>query len=195
MALPIYKMIVDENGEIQAIALTDAPAIGVNFIAFKDQKKKIYFNDDKRIIVSPLLIPNQLIYRYDNEIGEYYVTIDTEQIKLVAQKIIGKQIVFNFEHTTKTFDNVFLESVFVSDKDAGIENPHYFSDLPNNTLFIVAKVLNDEAWQMIKNKEVVGISIEGLFKLVQDDSTAEATPIAANSDIERLNNLIKLFEL
>jgi hypothetical protein len=195
MALPIYKMVVDENGEIQAIALTDAPAIGVNFIAFKDQKKKIYFNDDKRIIVSPLLIPNQLIYRYDDEIGEYYVTIEPEQIKLVAQKIIGKQIIFNFEHTSKTFNDVYLESVFVSDKDAGIENPQYFSDLPNNTLFIVAKVLNDEAWQMIKNKEVVGISIEGLFKLVKDDSTAEATPIAANSDIERLNNLLKLFEL
>lgn len=195
MALPIYKMVIDESGEIQAIALTDAPAIGVNFIAFKDQKKKIYFNDDKRIIVSPLLIPNYLIYRYDNEFGEYYVTIEPEQIKAVAQKIIGKQIVFNFDHTPKTFLNVYLESVFVSDKDAGIENPQYFNDLPSNTLFVVAKVLNDEAWEMIKNKEVVGISIEGLFKLVQDNTTAEAAPIAASSDVERLNNLLKLFEL
>jgi len=195
MALPIYKIIIDENGEIQAIALTDAPAIGVNFIAFKDQNKKIYFNDDKRIIVSPLLIPNQLIYRYDKEIGEYYVTIEADQIKALAQKIIGKQIYFNFDHTSKTFDGVFLESVFVSDKEIGIENPQYFNELPNNTLFIVAKVLNDEAWEMIKNKEVVGISIEGLFKLVQDNQPTEATPIAASSDVERLNNLLKLFEL
>jgi hypothetical protein len=194
--MKVYKMICDDNGDVEAIALTEAPAIGVEFIAFSKEKKKIYFNEERRIIVSPLLIPNQLIYRYSKDIGEYFVTIDGSEVEKVAGKLFGKQIYINYEHESKKFDNVNLISVFFSDASIGIAAPEYFSKLPEKTLYIALKVLNDEAWEMIKQKEVIGVSIEGFFTLKSDDSDNQKS-VAASDDIsdEEFEQLKKMFEV
>jgi hypothetical protein len=190
-------MICDENGEVQAIALTDSPATGVDFIAFSKEKKKIYFNEERRIIVSPLLIPNQLIYRYSEDIGDYFVTIDAQEIEKVAGKLFGKKIYINYEHGSKVFDNVNLISVFFSDANIGISAPEYFSNLPEKTLYIALKVLNDEAWEMIKQKEVIGVSIEGFFTLKSDESDKEQAVAASDDEIsdEEFEQLKKMFEI
>jgi len=195
--MKVYKMICDENGEVQAIALTDAPAIGVDFIAFSKEKRKIYFNEERRIIVSPLLIPNQLIYRYSEDIGDYFVTIDAQEIEKVAGKLFGKKIYINYEHGSKVFDNVNLISVFFSDANIGISAPEYFSKLPEKTLYIALKVLNDEAWEMIKQKEVIGVSIEGFFTLKSDESDDKQAVAASNDDIsdDEFEQLKKIFEV
>lgn len=182
--MKVYKIVVNENDKVDAIALTDSPAIEEMFIAFSKQRR-VYFNDELRTIVSPLLIPQQLIYRYD-ENGEYYLTIDEENIEKVASKIIGKRIVFNYEHTAKTFDGVELQSVFVSNKKLDINAPEYFNHLPDRTLYIVAKVNNDDVWQMIKSGEVKGVSIEAMFSVVEvEGENAVNTSIAASSDDEQ----------
>jgi hypothetical protein len=195
--MKIYKMICDDNGEVEAIALTEAPAIGVEFIAFSNERKKIYFNEERRIIVSPLLIPNQLIYRYSEDIGDYFVTIDASEVEKVAGKLFGKQIYINYEHESKKFDNVNLISVFFSDASIGIAAPEYFSKLPEKTLYIALKVLNDEAWEMIKQKEVIGVSIEGFFTLKSDESDEQKAVAASDDDIseEEFEQLKKMFEV
>ncbi len=185
----VFKIIVDDNDRVDAIALTDAPAIEEMFVAFNKQKR-VYFNDELKMIVSPLLIPQQLIYRYD-ENGEYYITIDENNIEKVASKIIGKRIVFNYEHTAKTFDGVELQSVFVSNKKLDINAPEYFNHLPDRTLYIAAKVNNDDVWQMIKSGDVKGVSIEAMFSVVEvEGENAVNTSIAASSDDEQFLNEI-----
>jgi hypothetical protein len=186
----VFSIVVNENDVVEAIALTDAPAIEEMFVAFNKQRR-VYFNDELRMIVSPLLIPNQLIYRYD-ENGEYYLTIDAANIEKVASKIIGKRIVFNYEHTAKTFDGVELQSVFVSNEKMDIKAPSYFNHLPDKTLYIVAKVNSDEVWSMIKSGEVKGVSIEALFS-VEERDISEATTVAASKsddDEQFLNEIL-----
>lgn len=165
--MKIFKIIVDEFGSVDAIALTDSPAIEELFIAFKEEKR-IYFNEDLRIIVSPLLIPNQLIYRFDSN-GEYYITIDEENIEKLPSKIIGKNILFNFEHTSKVFEGIEFQSIFLSNSKIGLSAPEFFSHLPEKTLYIVLKINNEEVWKMIKKGYLKGVSIEAIFTVVEVD--------------------------
>ena len=64
--IPIFDISVDEDGlGLFGLSFVDNPAIQVELHAFKaEDKQKIYFSShEKREVVSPVLIPNQLIIR------------------------------------------------------------------------------------------------------------------------------------
>ena len=182
--IPIYQIIVNEDSEVQAIALTDVPAIEEKFVAFSKQHK-VYFNDERRIIISPLLIPDQLIYRFD-DMGEYYLYADKAAIQKVASKLFGRKILINKEHTSQVFDNVYLISVFFSDEQLGVKAPEYFNYLPDGTLYVAIKIDNDDAWQMVKSGEFTGISIEGIFSIEKKQNEQQANVAASNEELEKL---------
>lgn len=71
--LPIYDVILtDEDLGMTAVSFVDEPAISELFVAFNDQQ--IMMASDKQEVISPILIPDQEIYRYDKSTGkEFYI--------------------------------------------------------------------------------------------------------------------------
>ena len=76
----IVELIIGDEAldmTIDAISLVTNPAIEENFVYFNDKKGNLTLakqDEDKRIIISPALIPNKQIFRYDpNPDSEYYV--------------------------------------------------------------------------------------------------------------------------
>ena len=76
----IIELIIDENNEelaIDAISLVTEPAIEVDFVYLNKEKRNITLakiDEEKRLLVSPALIPNKQIFRYNPEDNqEYYV--------------------------------------------------------------------------------------------------------------------------
>ena len=168
MDLPLIEFKLSEDVEgLQAIALVDTPAIGLNYQAFANHKFEV-INEDKRIVMGAAMIPDLPIYRRD-ERGEYYAIFKKETIKALVQKLFkeNKHNNFNEEHNAfKILDGVYIYQSFITDAELGISAPSGFENVADGTWFIAAKVENDEAWAKVKKEGLLkGFSVEGVFDL------------------------------
>jgi hypothetical protein len=190
MELPIKKAIIDvEDSEmgLKTVSLVSDPAIQINWIKFNKQSeiKLAIQNEDKRIIFTPVLIPNQLIYR--NIAGEEFnLMFDKETIELVEQKWVKDNLssAVDIEHSSKLIEGVtFFESVLLNNQRFATAKG--FEGLPEGTWFLTGKVESDDVWTKIKSGEVNGVSIDGLFK------TAEVKKVTMSDEqiIKIINNL------
>lgn len=121
-------------------------------------------NKEKRILTSPVLIPEQLIYR-DLKGEKCYVKASSDVIEQLQQNFFKNQYQKNstIEHDeTAVIDGVyFFESWIINDPKNDKANSLGFSDLPKGTWMISMKVENQEIWNdYIKTGLVKGFSID-----------------------------------
>lgn len=132
-------------------------------------------DDEKRMIFTPLMIPNILIPRFDEVTKErYYVRFKPEVIEKIRNKFMIEQRLreTNYEHTDKKFkDLVMVESWIVeSDQDKVYSLGFTKEQIPFGTWMAGYKVLEtdegDQIWEeLIKPGVVRGASVEGNFLL------------------------------
>lgn len=166
--LPIYDVILkDDDQGVGMISLVDDPAIKVNWIKLAKQTSLAFKTDkEKQMLYGPFLIPNMLIYRYDEQNGEYYVRFSKDEIEKIATKfnedLNNKNI--NFMHTNEKVDAFVAQNWLIEnqqDKSKGLG-----FDLPEGTWFGGVKVKDDKFWQnKVKSEEVKGFSVEILADL------------------------------
>lgn len=166
--IPIFdiKLTGEEQG-VDMISLVDEPAIGVNWIALKNQKVedvKIEFKADgeKKMLYGPFLIPNKLIYRKDDKIGEYFVRFTKEDIEMIQMKfnsdLNSKNI--NFQHQEGSKVQAFVSENWIIDGEFD-KSKNFGFDLPEGTWFGGVKINDDEFWKtQVKSGDVRGFSVE-----------------------------------
>lgn len=166
-----FKVIFSEEKEgVFAISLVENPAIEIDFIALSKENiiKLAEVSEEKRLLISPVLIPNQPIYRREDNGYEFNIIFPAETILKAQQNFYkqGFQRNSNIEHDDNlTLNDVTFVESWIKEDDTHDKSLKYGFDLPNGTWFAVMKVENDEAWQKVKNGEVKGFSIEGNFDL------------------------------
>ena len=166
-----FKVIFSEEKEgVFAISLVENPAIEIDFIALSKENiiKLAEVSEEKRLLISPVLIPNQPIYRRDVQGNEFNIVFPEETILKAQQNFYkqGFQRNSNIEHDDNlTLNDVTFVESWIKEDDTHDKSLKYGFDLPNGTWFAVMKVENDETWQKVKNGEVKGFSIEGNFDL------------------------------
>ena len=166
-----FKVIFSEEKEgVFAISLVENPAIEIDFIALSKENiiKLAEVSEEKRLLISPVLIPNQPIYRKDDNGNEFNIVFPEETILKAQQNFYkqGYQRNSNIEHDNKlTLNDVTFVESWIKEDDTHDKSLKYGFDLPNGTWFAVMKVENDETWQRVKSGEVKGFSIEGNFDL------------------------------
>lgn len=174
MDFPIYELMINEeqkdDAEVSFVALVDAPAIKRNFLAFKDNLKFQVLSETDHVIVGPLMVPDQLIYRASDKFGEHYVKFSAETIKAIAIKFAkkGYQNNVNEMHDLKKqVEGVTMFGAFITNEKWGVRPIEAFSDLPDGTWFGIYKVENEKVWGKITSGEFQGFSVEGLFDYVK----------------------------
>ena len=166
-----FKVIFSEEKEgVFAISLVENPAIEIDFIALSKENiiKLAEVSEEKRLLISPVLIPNQPIYRRDEQGNEFNIVFPEETIIKAQQNFYkqGFQRNSNIEHNDNlTLNDVTFVESWIKEDDTHDKSLKYGFNLPNGTWFAVMKVENDETWQKVKNGEVKGFSIEGNFDL------------------------------
>jgi len=121
---------------------------------------------EKQLLYGPFLIPNKLIYRFDETNGEYYVRFSAQEIEKIATKfnedLNSKNI--NLMHTDEMVDAFVAQSwVIEGDQD---KSKNLGFDLPEGTWFGAVKVKDGKFWnEKVKNNEVKGFSVEILADL------------------------------
>ena len=163
--LPLYELILDPNSDIEGvdkISFVEQPAIEVNFLRFsKNEPNKYTFSEDKRIITSPALIADKIIYRNDEFNGEYNVVFKKDTIYQIVQKYFknGYLYSFNVDHSVDVND-VYLFESYIINRERGINPPTEFKDIPDGSWMVSLKVENDNLWSDIKSGVFKGLSVE-----------------------------------
>ena len=157
--------IATEDG-MKILSLVETPAIGFEAVQMSEYKEiKLEIEDEgERIIFTPVLIPDQKIYRRDGE-DEFDLVFPKETIKQIAVNFARMNVnnKVDINHSTKLIDGVVFFEMFLKDSRRA-KSLGNFDELPDGTLFATGKVYNDEVWQKIQAGEIKGVSIDGLFK-------------------------------
>ena len=191
----VELVISDESQElaIDAISLVSSPAIEQDFVYFGKEKNNLTFtkvDEEKRMLVSPALIPNKQIFRYDpNTDSEYYVFFSKATVARAAELYLkhNNHHKATYEHQDRVSGVLTVES-WIKEGDMD-KSKLYGYDLPNGTWFVKMKINNDDLWNKIKEGELKGLSIEGYFT-DKMEAMSEKTP--TNEEIlQALNEIIQ----
>lgn len=180
----------EENEGVYAISLVSDPAIGVNFITLSKQKeiKLATINEEKRILIGPILIPDQPIYR--NQDGhEFNIVFPKETINQVQMNFVeqGYQNNSTIEHSGKSIPNVTFVETWIKEDEVHDKSVLYGFNEPVGTLFGLMKVNNEEIWNdYVKTGKVKGFSIDGVFDLEKVNLKSEYS-----MNLESIVNAIK----
>ena len=166
----IVELVIADDSEelaIDAISLVHSPAIESDFVFFGKEKNNLTFakvDEEKRMLVSPALIPNKQIFRYDpNTDSEYYVYFSPDTVRKASELYLkhNNHHKATYEHQDRVSGVLTVESwIKEGDND---KSKMYGYDLPNGTWFVKMKIENDDLWNKIKDGTLKGLSIEGYF--------------------------------
>ena len=167
----IVELIIASDSKeltIDAISLVNSPAIEQDFVYFNKEKNNLTLakvDEEQRMVVSPALIPNKQIYRYDaNTDSEYYVYFSPATVRKASELYLkhNNHHKATYEHQDRVSGVLTVESWIIEDSKKDKSTLYGYS-LPKGTWMVKMKVENDELWQKIKYGELRGLSIEGYF--------------------------------
>ena len=167
----IVELVIDEDSQelaIDAISLVSAPAIEENWVFFGKEKNNLTLakvDEEKRMLVSPALIPDKQIFRYDpNTDSEYYVYFSKDTVRKASELYLknNNHHKATEEHSERVSGVLTVESWIIEDTKTDKSTLYGFS-LPKGTWMVKMKIENEDLWQKIKSGELKGLSIEGYF--------------------------------
>ena len=170
-----FKVILNDEEENGVFAISHVldPAIEAMYVFMGNEKdveiKLATVSDEKRIVVGPVLIPNQLILRKHPTTGDpFNIFFDAETIKHIQENFVSKSYQNNstIEHDGKLIEDVSFVETWIKEDEVHDKSVLYGFDRPIGTMFAMQKVKNDDVWNdYIKTGKVKGFSIDGVFDL------------------------------
>jgi len=135
------------------------------FVAFEDNegKEQIKFakvDEEQRILLGAVLVPDMPIYRKDDKHGEYYVFMSKSTVRESAERYLR----LHTQHETTLHHDVKVEDCCVVEswiKEGNHDKSmNYGLDYPEGTWVVAMKVSEDIWNNYVKTGEVKGFSIE-----------------------------------
>lgn len=154
------------DSSVFRIALVESPAIETDFIFLSKQDLPIQLSvqEEKRMIYSPVLIPDKIIPRVTDAGDPYEIYFSGDTIEEIAKDYMLKKVTlgeWNSEHD----ENQKLEGVDVVENWI-VQNPlndkatELGFKVPAKTWMQGTYISNDEVWAKIKDGTYKGISVE-----------------------------------
>lgn len=174
--LPVFRLVMGENEEtsgLLATSLVAEPAHEEQFLAFAKMEEIKFSSDEmKHNVTGPLLIPDKLIYRNNERIGEHYVYFSSADIWEIARRYAKTMRTANVtvEHEPIKVDGAYVVELWITAEDKGAGKGF---DVPNGTLMATMHIENEDVWNQIISGERKGFSIEGLFAYDRATMSAE----------------------
>ena len=179
-----------DNDGVYCISMVSDPAIGVQFVTLSKQRelKLATINEEQRILLGAVLIPNQEIPRFQDG-KEFNIVFPAETIKRIQQNFSrqGYQNNSTIEHSGDNVQDVTFVETWIKMDEVHDKSVHYGFNEPVGTWFAAMKVNNDEIWNdYVKTGKVKGFSIDGVFDLEKINLNSEYS-----MNLESIVNAIK----
>ena len=201
--IPIFDISVDEEGlGLFGLSFVDCPATMVEMHTFKaeDVQKVFFASHEKREVVAPVMIPNQLIIRESMGMN-YYMRASEETIRKMYEKYMlsGDWNNFTYMHENmdadmedRALDGVYLQRLWIieDEKKDDAFTKYGFTDLPKGTLMMKCKVANRQIWSEIKEGKLRGISLEAFFNKINTNKALQITYSKMKTNLELFQKFI-----
>lgn len=168
--IPIYEAKVKgtDNTGIFAMSFVELPANESNFVALQRQRPvKLSIDKQKQMLTGVVLIPDQLIYRNDVQLGEYYLKFTAAEIERIALKMMRTGVALTtttHQHEKPLKGNYLAELWIVKDSKRDKAVALGLGELPVGTLVASYKIENPAYWRTeVLTGNVKGFSLEGIF--------------------------------
>ncbi len=202
--LKIYDFVFDPElmAGIELISLVANPAIDILAVQLSKELPVFDFkmaSEEQRILVSPVLVPDQLIERNNINGERAYVRASKETIAKLQEHFVtmGSQSNSNLEHKGNLIEGItFINQWIVKNSAMDTINAYGFSDIPEGSWCVVAK-LSQELWDgYVKTGKVKGFSVEGMLGLkLTENNNKEIKLNKMNKTIEQIKeNAIKAIQ-
>ena len=167
------------------IAYVDEPAIEQKGILLSKETQESLYKlslqlTEKQQVLSPLLIPDILIYRRNKEIGEFYIRAKSEVIKDIRLKAkqdgkLDDLNIFKDTHKGETAKAFILEEWIIESEDDKTYTEYGFSseDIPLGTWMVHSQVVDNEYWKDIKDNNKNAYSIEAFLNMKLVELTSD----------------------
>jgi hypothetical protein len=123
--------------------------------------------EEQQIVATPIMVPNKLIARRDENGEIYYVYFTEDTIKKIAYAFAKSKNAdnINLEHDMESMiDDVYLAESWLINEPNNDKSNVYGYNLDKGSWFGLFKVNNDDFWKdYIKTGKVKGVSVEGYF--------------------------------
>ena len=168
-----YKAVKGTYDEIYAIGLVKEGAMERDFVHFnKEKQKKIELqtiNEEKRIILGAVLVPDKKIYR-NNEYGdEWNIIFEKEVIEEYSQQFFQdfnqKNITLGHEFSV---EGVTVVQSWIKSSENDKSKDYGMND-PVGTWYVAMKIDSDVVWENVKQGIVNAYSIEGWVSMAETE--------------------------
>jgi len=186
--MKLYELKVEDEGidEVFAISLVESPAIESDFLFFnKEELRFAKIDNEQRMLIGPILIPDKKILRIDGEGNPYHVFFTKDTVKKLAQNYLMKKYTdkATIEHGDRKIKGVHLVESWVKDGKLDKSN-NYGLALPEGTWIGMFKIADETLWNdYVKTGKVKGFSVEALL----EQKLVKASLIDLDKDIEDLS--------
>lgn len=194
--LDIYRITLeDEKDGMKAMSLVTSPAIKSNFLKLSEDKKPskvVLLKDEtgeyKQIVAGLALIPNQLIYRFNEESNyEYYVYFEAEDIENIRNKFHKEKLTdnVNLQHSNEVVNAYLIESYIINSEERLAEvKAQGIEDAVMGAWYVQYKIEDYEVFEEALKGEFNGFSIEVAGQLVLQKF---------NNNLKRKDNFMSKF--
>lgn len=168
--IPIYEAKIKgtDNTGVFAMSFVEMPANESYFAILQRQRPvKLSIDKQKQMLTGVVLIPDQLIYRNDVQLGEYYLKFTAAEIERIALKMMRTGVALTtttHQHEKPLKGNYLAELWIVKDSKRDKSVALGLGELPVGTLVASYKIENPAYWRTeVLTGNVKGFSLEGIF--------------------------------
>jgi hypothetical protein len=166
----VVKFNPNKNKGVYAISLVNDPAIEEYFVQMSKEYdiKLAEIDKEKRLFMTPVLIPNQKILRVDDNGNPFNIVFEAETIAMAQQAFQkrGYQNESTLEHDINLkLDGVTFVETWVKKDEVHDQSVIKGFNQPIGTWFTIFRVDDDEVMAKIESGEIKGVSIDGAFEL------------------------------
>ena len=193
----VIKFNPNKNKGVYAISLVEDPAIEEYFVQMsKEYEVKLAEIDkEKRLFMTPVLIPDQKILRIDDKGNAFNIVFPAETIRMAQQHFQknGYQNESTLEHNINLkLDGVTFVESWIKEHEVHDKSVMKGFNQRIGTWFTIFRVDDDEVLAKIEAGEIKGVSIDGAFELEENvnlktDMTLETILTAIKEGFASLN--------
>jgi len=192
--MKLVEFVLNENDAdvgVFAISLVEDPAIEENFVYFSKSQVNEKFatvDNDKRVVIGAVMIPDTPILRVDSQGNKYNCFFSKDTIRRVEELYM-----INSKHQSATLGHeravngiTTVETWIVEDSKKD-KSAVYGFNYPVGTWVACMKIENEDVWNnYIKEGEVKGFSIEGYF----ESKDAGAIKMSEDQLLDKIRKII-----
>ena len=187
----------DDVTGMDAISFVDHPAVEHNFILFeKHEPVALKFDNSEHCVTGVVCLADTPIYRFDQQMGEYYVEFTKETVKKLMLKYAKMNLhnSVNLQHNNNAFvDDVYMVESYIKDSTRGIV-PAEFADVPDGSWMATYKVVNEKLWNdIVTTNQFNGFSLQGMFDLKPNNpDEIQMSKIIKDTNMKLLTKIAKM---